>query len=246
MPRYENKQEYFEDLSKGKTIQADCEECSGEKEHFIVASYTDKGQQMLMDEGYGVWWENEYQIIQCRGCKSISFRTRTYFSEDDFDETDPHRIYLYPERKWSDKQTIETIFVPRPVSFIYKEVIKTYNNNCLVLCAIGLRALVEAICNVLKIEGAYVTNKKGEKILKTDLEGKINGLIEKQYLTPHAGVILHTHRFMGNGAAHEIKNFEKKDLLTAIEIIEHCMQHIFILPHKGRSLPDFEDKTRKI
>ncbi len=241
--RYEDKQEFLEDLSKGKLIQADCEECEGEKEHTVISSYTDKGSQMIKDEGFGVWWENEYQIIQCRGCKTISFRTKNYFSEDDNDDdSDPTKIYLYPERIWKNKQPIEMIRLSHSVSTIYWEVIKTYNNDCLVLCAIGLRALVEAICNALKIEGVYVANKKGEHILKSDLEGKINGLVEKQYLTPHAAKILHTHRFMGNGAAHEIKSYQKKDLLTAIEIIEHCLEHIFNLPYKSQSLPVIDRK----
>lgn len=238
--RYEDKQEFLKDQSKEKMTQANCEECQGEKEHEIISSYIDKGSQMLKDEGYGVWWENEFQIIQCRGCKTISFRKKEYFSEDDFDDTDPTRIYLYPERRWSEKQQIETLYFPRSVSSIYREVIKTYNNNCVVLCTIGLRALVEAMCNELKIPGIYVYSKRKKKdVLKDDLEGKIDGLVEKQYLTPHAAKILHAHRSMGNGAAHEIKQFDKKDLLVAIEIIEHCLQHIFTLPYKGNSLPGF-------
>jgi len=243
MRHYENKQEYISDLSKGTVLQADCEECTGEKEHTVISSYTDKGSQEIKEEGFSVEWESEYQIIQCRGCKTISFRKKSYHSEDDdYDGRDPTRIYLYPERKWNDKQPIEMIYLPHAVSIIYWEVIKTYNSDCVVLCVVGIRALAEAVCNTLNIDGGLVPNKNGELIFKTDLEGKINGLVEKQYLTPHAAKILHTHRFMGNGAAHEIKQFQKKDLLTAIEIIEHCMEHIFILPYKSQSLPVIEKK----
>ena len=244
--RYENKQEYINDLSKGTVIKADCEECTGEKEHTVISSYTDKGSQMIKEEGFGISWSNEYQIIQCGGCKTISFREKTYHSEDDDnDGRDPTKIYLYPERKWNNKQPIEMVYLPHAVSTIYWEVIKTYNNNCVVLCAVGIRALIEAVCKALKVEGSYELNKKGENILKTDLEAKINGLVEKQYLAPHAAKILHTQRFMGNEAAHEIQQFQKKDLVTAIEIIEHCLEHFFILPMKAGTLPIIEHKGRK-
>lgn len=241
--RYEDKQEFLEDLSKGKLIQADCEKCAGEKEHTVISSYTDKGSQTIKDEGFGVWWENEYQIIQCRGCKTISFRVKKYFSEDDNDDaSDPTKIYLYPKRSWNNKQHIAMNKLPKSVATIYSEIIKAYNNDCTVLCVIGIRALVEAVCKTLNIEGQYVPNKNEELILKKDLEAKINGLVDKQYLAPHVAKILHTHRFMGNEAAHEIQQFQKKDLLTAIEILEHCLEHFYIVPYKSQSLPIIERK----
>jgi len=230
------KESLEEDKSKGTRISADCSICKRASLHSVLKSITQIGEETCSDD-FSVDWRNEYQIIQCGGCGAITFRETNYFSEDHLGDEDPTRIYLYPERNLDDKETIESINIPNSVDYIYSETVKAYNNNSFILCAGGLRAIVEAVCNDLGIKGAHVFNaKKNQNELRTNLEHKIKGLVEQGHLTQNAAEILHAHRFMGNEALHEIKRGKKSDLLIAIQIIEHLLEHIYDLPQKAKSL----------
>ncbi|SEA14245.1 protein of unknown function [Arachidicoccus rhizosphaerae] len=225
----------IENKLKGKTTNADCSECRRSTSHVILSSITEKGEDILSDN-IGIDWHNEYQIIQCEGCKSITFRETNFFSEDVCGNEDPTKVFLYPKRTIKEKKEIDTTNFPLEVSNIYIETISTYNDGSLILCAAGLRAIVEATCKVLKINGTNASNKKGGSYFKNNLEGKIDGLVENGYLTQSSAKMLHKHRLLGNEALHEIKHPKKEHLLTAIEIIEHFLSHIFDLPTMAQSM----------
>lgn len=225
-----------ENKLKGTLLDADCDVCKRENSHKILSCITLTGEEMHNDD-FGVSWQNEYQIIRCGGCGLISFRETAYFSEDHFGDEDPTKVYLYPKRTHDNKQEVEITNFPDTVSQIYSETINAFNGDSFVLCAAGLRTIVEAICNDLGIEGGNVLNSQTNKEkFSKQLDGKINGLVEKQVLTKNAAQILHSHRFMGNKAVHEVKISNKRDLLIAIEIIEHLLQHIYDLPSQAETL----------
>jgi len=60
-----------------------------------------------------------------------------------------------------------------------------------VLAGVGLRALIEAVCRDQGINGG-------------NLEALIGGLATNGILSKAQADILHTHRFLGNAAAHEV------------------------------------------
>jgi hypothetical protein len=49
--------------------------------------------------------------------------------------------------------------------------------------------------------------------------------------------ILHGLRIMGNEAAHEVKPHVVNDLHVAMNVIEHALQGIYILPAQAAGLP---------
>ena len=89
-----------------------------------------------------------------------------------------------------------------------------------VLAAIGLRALLEAVC-------------KEKKARDGDLFKKIDSLVEKKILTPAGAMILHRIRTLGNEAAHEVKPHTEGQLALAMDIVEHLLMDVYILPKKA-------------
>lgn len=223
--------------SKGQHVQAVCDHCQRETSQHVLTSVT-RDSEDVYDENCSVSSHDVYQIIQCGGCKAVSFRETTYFSEDDYgDGHDPTKINLYPERTLAKKSFIDTIEFPQNVSWIYNETISSFNNDNLILCAGGLRCIVETTCNDLGVKGfTFFSERKNKEILNDSLEGKIKGLAQAHHLTEATAHILQAFRFMGNDALHEIKIPLQKDLHTAIEIIEHFLQHIYDLPAKAKTL----------
>jgi hypothetical protein len=133
-------------------------------------------------------------------------------------------------------------------------VIDCFNGELYTLCAGGLRAIIEGICNDRKIKDGPVDIKlkdgTSKTVRKKTVEGKISGLFEKGILTRQNADILHEHRFLSNEALHELTQPSKDELTLAIQIIEHIFENIYELPNKvddlrARIAKRKQHKTRK-
>ena len=96
------------------------------------------------------------------------------------------------------------------------------------LTAIGIRAILEAVCKG--------KNAKGKELYK-----KIDYLIEKGILTENIFSknnlnIFHELRILGNYAAHEIKAENNDQISSALKVIEHLLQGLYILPYYGKKI----------
>jgi hypothetical protein len=112
--------------------------------------------------------------------------------------------------------------LPTHLEQIYREVVETFNGGSLILCAAGLRALLEGICKDIS------PGHKG------NLSKRIDALAS---LIPSNIVHnLHSFRFLGNGAVHELARPAKRDLALAIEVIEDILNILYELDYKSDRL----------
>lgn len=125
----------------------------------------------------------------------------------------------------------ENVLVPKlysklkpALAAIYREAITCYNEKALILCAAGLRALLEGICQDKKIKG-------------NNLKARIEGL---QTRLPNKNIIrnLHHFRFMGNDAVHELAAPKSIELALAIGVIEDLLNFFYELDYKASRLRD--------
>lgn len=98
-----------------------------------------------------------------------------------------------------------------------------FNNANYILCAAGIRAIIEGIC---------IDND----INKGNLYSKIDELNKKGILTTQHSEILHNHRCIDNSAIHELAIPSKEELSLAIEILEHTLENIYELEFKAHRL----------
>jgi hypothetical protein len=213
-----------------------CGLCHRKTNHKILFS---ERQDWGNDEICGTY---TYQVIQCQGCNTISFRIIGTDSENYNPETgkpDVHEI-LYPERIEEKNVTSAVKWrqyddeLPQKVDNLYEETTGCFDQGFRTLCAAGVRALVEGVCQDKNIkEGTVtITDKHGKTKTETrsNLEGKINGLAENGILTKNNADILHSLRYLGNEALHELEVPSKKELLLAISVIEHILDDIYKFP----------------
>ena len=236
-------EKFTENVTKGEVGQTPCGKCNIETNHVVLTSIETDGRVMLQSK-YGedrdlIDWRENFQIIKCQGCDSISFRHFNWNSED-YCEDYSYTVRIYPHRDLSSLKKKDFWGVPNNLRHIYKEVIDSFNNNCFILCAAGIRALVEGICANKSIKHIEVeqTKKDGtiKKIKKSDLEGKIMGLHQKGFLTENNANILHEHRYLGNDAVHELAMPSTTELRLAIEIVESTLEQLYELPEKHLEL----------
>jgi hypothetical protein len=169
------------------------------------------------DDDNGIHWGAEYQTVQCRGCATISFAVRSWNSEE-ADEDGQLIIseVLYPSR--TIRKPIENhYYLPNKVRSVYLETLSALSNKAPILAAIGIRAVVEAVC-------------KDKGCTTGDLERKIDRLVEKGHLAADQAGFLHLQRFMGNAAAHEIAAPAQAELRAALEIAENLLINLYLLP----------------
>ena len=213
---------YHINKTQGDEHTLPCIKCMGKTAHKVLASVDVRGDEG--DSKYSFSWATDNQIVQCLGCKTVSFREASSNSEDyhqtshdgDCECTIVER--LYPSRLEGIKGLgDETHYLPSNVRRIYDETLMALSNQAPVLVGIGLRALLETVCKE--------KNATGRDLLK-----KIDSLVSAGILTPASAAILHKIRTLGNAAAHEMKPHSDKQLGLAMDIVEHLLKDVYILP----------------
>lgn len=230
----------IENKTKSDRFSVPCVKCKGATKHQVLASIDVEGEEH--EQGFWVSWVDHYQIVQCSGCELISFRHTSWCSEDiDFLTGEPEVTErLYPKRRLNNLPKKSYDNVPFNLQRIYSELIDCFNNDSPILCAAGLRAIVEGICaerGVLDGPVEQMLKDGSTKIVrKKDLQGRISGLQEKGLLTKTSSDTLHEHRYLGNDALHQLARPSTDELRLAIEMVEHTLEQLYELPEKTEEL----------
>jgi Domain of unknown function (DUF4145) len=216
--------------SVDEEYQLPCTKCSGRTTHKVLASADIRGEQN--DGDFQFSWATDNQIVQCLGCKTISFRQASSNSEDyqyieDGEVVEIVDETLYPSRLEGRKGLSDDVhYLPTKVHRIYSETLQALMNHSPILAGIGLRALLETVC-------------KEKNAVGKDLFKKIDNLVVQTILTPVSASILHKIRALGNEAAHEVKPHTDKQLGLAMDVVEHLLRDVYILPKQMDS--EFDD-----
>lgn len=221
-----------------EVIYCNCRTCGRRTRHEILCSHAEETNP----EGYHE--RDAWEVIRCLGCWTIGFR----HCNDDFEQVweDAHgdvqhtvSITTYPRVVRNHKGLAGVQWLPELIQKVYKQTLSAYGETAYVLAGIGLRATIEAVCNHLEISG-------------TTLERRIDQLFKGGYVSNADKKRLHAIRFLGNDAAHEIKEPKEADLRVTLDIVEHLLNTVFILERKARSLQtviesyeEFEQLTAK-
>ena len=215
------------DKTEGVEHWLACLECQTETVHRVITSIDSEGEIPNSDFFYG--WNEEHQVIQCQGCRSLSFRHESSNSED-YNQTSEDdweintKVELYPHRYMQRPQLPDVLYLPLKVRAIYQETRFVLLSKQLILAGIGIRALVESVCKNRKATG--------------NLYNMIESLVKSGDLKRVEADILHKLRFMGNSSAHEAKPHDELDLIRAFDIAEHLLISVYLLEIRAAQLPD--------
>tara|TARA_R110002167_G_scaffold61913_4_gene174896 strand:- start:262 stop:1158 length:897 start_codon:yes stop_codon:yes gene_type:complete len=199
-------------------VQNYCRECKRTTNHDVEAEKKIHGNGEYNCEII-------YQIVSCRGCDTYSFRDVFVDIESAYPMYNnewvvPEDVTTYPKSLQGHNSFEGILEIPLLVRKIYQEVLYALREDAKVLAGLGLRAVLEAVCNELKITGK-------------DLRVRINHLQSKGFISKNDAERLHGIRFMGNDSAHEIKTPKDDALEVALQIIEHLLLSVYILEKKS-------------
>jgi hypothetical protein len=214
--------------SQGEEYLIPCVKCHVETSHKVLLSTDMSGIYNPMGIEY---WEH-HQIVQCQGCKSISFRKNFGSSEEgnlieqpdgSYEPIFPDHEEIYPSRIAGLGMINNFWHLPSSVVGIYNETHAALSNKLPILAGIGIRTLIEALCKEKKAAGS-------------NLKERIDSLVKMGTLTQPGSEILHTMRDIGNEAAHNIKPHSDETLRIAMDVVENLLQSIYILPKITKNL----------
>lgn len=224
-----------------RKIKTQCIDCERETNHSIINT------KMYHFEENRYRYGKEYSVVQCLGCDHISFLQTFHDYEvsypvEEIWTPDGGHDYRYDYDKgytnfYPDAQEVFKKFekiLPQKLFEIYSETKKAYIQNLRIFTAIGIRSIIECICNDRKIKGG-------------NLEIKISNLKNIGNISRFDIDMLHSLRFLGNEAVHDIKSTNKKELKIAFKIVDHLIQTIYIIPSElentnfKKHIGDYED-----
>lgn len=200
-------------MTKVNVVITPCCACDRDTRHDVLAEQGESEYEYRVD--------TNFQIVECRGCGTKSFRKIVKWVEEAYQTGDdewevPENVYTYPNFLKGHQSVPDIEKAPELVGDIYQQSLEAIKSKSNVLAGIGLRATIEAICNERQVTGR-------------SLELRIDKLAKTGLISASDADRLHAIRFLGNDAAHEIQAADANGLLIALRIIENLIVSLYIL-----------------
>lgn len=210
----------------------ECANCGRYTWHDLVGEYERRMYSADPDEYEDAELQlTLYRTIECRGCHDVSF-LRLKANAHEFEEFgDLLEAERFPKIARERRPASAAAHLPARVLGVYNETLTAYNINTPLLCAAGIRATIEAVCQDQKCAGA-------------DLKERIDALVTAGALSAQQADILHLLRFMGNEAVHEIAEPTALELRAALEVAETLLANLYELPKLADTLRVGRQKRR--
>lgn len=194
-----------------------CSKCRIQTNHEVLYSVmTGSSRNESFD------WSRQFQTIKCKGCDNIQFRI-VYKDESmiAWDSGTEEEFYYdqktyYPPNIDGHNGFKNKFAIPEKIRIVYFETLEAIKNKCYMLSAVGLRAVIEAICLEQKIKGG-------------NLVQKIKNLTKNKLITEKDEHRLHSIRFLGNDSVHEMEVPQKMQILIALEITESLINTLYLI-----------------
>jgi Domain of unknown function (DUF4145) len=209
-----------------------CNVCSGFTNHNLLASHNADHEEAENHNGelrYVYYEKSIYKFWICNGCDTAILEDyNTNIAMIDEEGQNIYESIFWPPRKNMDIQKLilkPKFFAslralqlkPSNIEKLYNETIKAFNYDLFILCAIGIRALLESICEK---QGISDSNAFG-------LGQKLKILKEQKHLPENIVEGLSSLKFIGDKAAHKLIAPTKEELQLGIEIIEDILNRLY-------------------
>ena len=207
-------------------LRSYCRQCGGERYHTTIAEKTRSWSEDDAVEGGDTW-----SIVECGGCRTVTFVHSHWFSEDcDLAEEGWAPILhrdLYPPApprkmpEWGHQYLLsfnsDDAWIPKLHADIYSAIgMKAY-----ALAAMGARAIVDFV----------VTAKAGDD---GNFKDKLNRIREQGVITETQVDVINAAFDAGSAAAHRGYSPTQKDVDTLLDITEFLLQQIYVDPARDR------------
>ena len=175
-----------------------CNNCKNDTNHMCVAEHCRDYENYNPDGSIGFVERIGYRLWICAGCERGTMGEFYIFDITREENIAMAEESYFPERSQLHVKDKNFKQLPDKLNIIYREILHAYNNKLVVLCAMGIRGLLEGICANKHITGRNLKNKI-ENLASILPQNIVNNL--------------HSIRFIGNEAAQKDRGV-KSSFLT--------------------------------
>lgn len=208
---------------------------------------TETFQKVLFEKEKTIYYDpnddfiiNCYQLVECEGCGNLSYRTltRDKISSESaaYTHETPWSLHDLHPKPANDLSFKKNSSYPPEINIVVKETVDSFNANCRLLCASGIRTIIECI---------YSNKKNQDKSTNKSIQKKIDELTSEGIITKKNSETLHSLRIIGNKALHEFRLPTKTELRIALEIIEITLQGLYQIESYNNELTKTTNQKRK-
>jgi len=214
----------FKEKTGGKRrLLTHCNRCGHTTIHRIVVEY-----EARWDDGDGYFGGEDHRILRCGGCDSIKYSVASWDSQEWDEDENGETVFARTTKFFPPTQVrkldIDYMFnVPQRILHVLTETLDAQSSNNLILATVGLRILIETICDASKCKGRNLEKKIEE------LEG--NGLI-----SPDEKALFHKVRTFANKGAHLGQAMSADQVASGLDISTHLLETLFVDPAKKKSI----------
>jgi hypothetical protein len=105
--------------------------------------------------------------------------------------------------------------LPTKVGKLHRETWQAFRCGAFTLAAVGMRAVIEAVCSDRHCKGVDLQQKIR----------KLNGALSAGDIN-----VLQTHRALGNAAVHQMETPSSAELTAALDVLEHLLKTLYEMP----------------
>jgi hypothetical protein len=198
-----------------------CNACQAETNHELRFVLPGPYYEEIVKDPYPVsryWDKIEYRLWSCLGCDTATFE-EAITGEPMVDE-EGNQIWTstyHPKRAHQDLTKKYFRLLDKRLASVYQEIVESFNAGLRIVCAMGLRALLEGICVDKGITDGEAWG----------FEAKLRKLEERKLLPSHIVECLHTFKFMGDDAAHRLEAPSQDELRLAIGVMEELLNRLY-------------------
>lgn len=200
-----------------------CNTCKVETNHELKAIHSRRHVELELEDTpfeQLVFWETwDYLLWVCRGCDTATLE-ESYSNIGMYDpDVDDYgtKSKIFPKRAHHDWAQKRFKRLDPKLQATYGEVIASFNAGTNLLCAIGLRALLEGIC----------VDKGITDEMLWGLEAKLKRLGGTNHLPSNITESLLSFKFIGDTAAHRLESPSRDELKLAIEVMEDLLNFLY-------------------
>ena len=203
-------------------IRIFCNDCLRKMKHRVLSSVKRSGVHDVAPN-FSIFWENTYQVLECRECDNVTLRVRHWndeaqWSQDKKDYQDSYYppIVSRPKPNWFDK--LEPKFQD-----IFYEIYVALDANTRFLAAFGARTALDML----------IVDKIGDV---GTFKAKLTRLVKEGHINETEKELLDAVTEAGNAAAHRGYAPDEKLLNSVIDILESLFDKIYFKPDRDKEL----------
>jgi hypothetical protein len=206
------------ETSPSEVVTAHCNRCLRDTNHDLIARDV---ETYNVNEMYG---ETEYEMMKCRGCNGVTFRRRSWFSDDTDEEGRPKiRENYYPPAISRQKPEWLKLWwydhTHSEIGPLLNEIYAALHSDLRRLAGMGIRAVIDVV--LVETVGDVGTFSE-----------KLSAFMGKGYISEKQRKLIDSIIDAGSASAHRGYDPSAEDLNTLLDVTENLIETIYV--HEGQ------------